>query len=124
MANEFILHSDHEALKYTQGQHKLNARHAKWVEFLQSFHFTIKHKSGKLNQGADALSRRHLLLFQLDACVLGFEHLKALYDQDEDFGKIYEECHRHPKEDYLIQEGYLFKGARCVFQSVGQESYL
>ena len=96
MANEFILHSDHEALKYIQGQHKLNARHAKWVEFLQSYHFTIKHKSGKMNQGADALSRRHLILFQLDACVLGFEHLKALYEQDEDFGQIYEDCRRHP----------------------------
>jgi len=24
MANEFIMHSDHEALKYIQGQHKLN----------------------------------------------------------------------------------------------------
>ena len=39
VANEFILHSDHEALKYIQGQPKLNSRHAKWVEFLQSFHF-------------------------------------------------------------------------------------
>ena len=63
IASEFILHSDHEALKYIQGQHKLNSRHAKWVEFMQSYHFTIKHKLGKLNQGADALSRRYLLLF-------------------------------------------------------------
>ena len=34
VANEFILHLDHETLKYIQGQHKLNSRHAKWVEFL------------------------------------------------------------------------------------------
>ena len=78
IANEFILHSDHEALKYIQGHHKLSPRHAKWVEFLQTFHFTIKHKSAKLNQGADGLSKRHLLLFQLDACILDFEHLKGL----------------------------------------------
>ena len=77
VASEFTLHSDHEAFKYIQGQHKLNSRHAKWVEFLQSFHFTIKHKSGRLNHCADALSRRHLLLFQLDALILGFEHLRV-----------------------------------------------
>ena len=73
VATEFILHFDHEALKYIQGQHKLNSRHAKWVEYLQSFHFVIKHKFGKLNKGTDALSRRHLFLFQLDSCVLAFE---------------------------------------------------
>ena len=54
-------------------------------------------------------------MFQLDSCVLRFEHLKALYEEDEDFGQLYEECRRHPKEDYLIQDGYIFKGARlCV----------
>ena len=110
MASEFILYSDHEALKYIQGQHNLNSRHAKWVEFLQSFHFTIKHKSGKLNQGADALSRRYLLLFHLDALILGFEHLKALYDDDEDFWGLFATCSKHPKRDFLIQEGLLFKG--------------
>jgi len=79
VTSEFILHSDHEALKCIQGQHKLNSRHAEWVEFRQSFHFTIKHKSGRLNQCADALPRRYLLLFQLDALVLGFKHLNNLY---------------------------------------------
>jgi len=88
VAIEFILHSDHEALKYIQGQHKLNSRHAKWVEFLQSFHFTIKHKSGKLNQGANAFSRRHLFMFQLDALILGIEHPKSLYAEDEDLGNL------------------------------------
>ena len=31
VANEFILHSNHKALKYIQGQHKLNSGHGKWV---------------------------------------------------------------------------------------------
>ena len=91
-AKEFILHSDHKVLKYIQEQHKLNSKHAKWVEYLQSFHFSIKHKSRKLNKGANALSRRHLFLFQLDTCVLVFEHLKSLYANDEDFGKLYSAC--------------------------------
>ena len=115
IANELILHSDHEALKYIEGQHKLNSRHAKWVEYLQSFHFVIKHKSEKLNQGVDALSRRHLLLFQLGACMLGFELLKSVYKDDQDFKELYESCQAHPKGEFSIQEGYLFKGNRlCV----------
>ena len=62
VGGEFILHSDHEALNYIQGHHKPNPRHAKWVEYLQFFHFIIQHKAGKLNKGADALSHRYLLL--------------------------------------------------------------
>ena len=55
----------------------------------QSYHFTIKHKSRKLNQGVDPLLRRYLLLFQLNACVRGFEHLKALCAEDGDFGELF-----------------------------------
>ena len=85
------------------------------MKYLQSFHFTIKHKSGKLNQGVDVLSQRYLLLFQLDASILGFKHIKGLYNEDEDFGELYSSCQKHPKVDYLIQEGYLFKGTRlCI----------
>ena len=121
VANEFILHSDHEALKYIQGQHKLNSRHAKWVEYLQTFHFTIKHKSGKLNKGADTLSRRYLLLFQLDACVLRFEHLMSLYAKDREFGELFHECKRHPNGEFLVQEGYLFRGTRLCVPNCARE---
>ncbi|XP_052882237.1 LOW QUALITY PROTEIN: uncharacterized protein LOC108458581 [Gossypium arboreum] len=41
---EFVIHSDHEALKHVKGQHKLNRRHSKWVEYLESFPYAIKYK--------------------------------------------------------------------------------
>jgi hypothetical protein len=34
---EFVIHLDHEALKHLKGQAKLNRRHAKWVEFIETF---------------------------------------------------------------------------------------
>ncbi|XP_057249992.1 uncharacterized protein LOC130591095 [Beta vulgaris subsp. vulgaris] len=46
--SHFVLHSDHEALKYIHGQQKLNPRHAKWVEFLQSFNFSSSIKKARL----------------------------------------------------------------------------
>ncbi|XP_077224207.1 putative mitochondrial protein AtMg00860 [Tasmannia lanceolata] len=59
---EFILYTDHEALKYISGQQKLNSRRAKWAKYLQDFTFNIKHKAGVQNQVADALSRKKSLL--------------------------------------------------------------
>ena len=34
---EFVIHSDHESLKYLKTQANLNKRHAKWAEFIESF---------------------------------------------------------------------------------------
>ncbi|XP_073355047.1 uncharacterized protein [Aegilops tauschii subsp. strangulata] len=48
------------------GQAKLNRRHAKWVEFIETFPYVVKYKKGKENMVADALSRRHVLLTQLE----------------------------------------------------------
>ena len=52
---EFILNTDHKALKYINSQQHLNKRHAKWVAYLQQFSFSL---SGALNKVADGLSRR------------------------------------------------------------------
>ena len=46
-SKEFVIHSDHESLKYLKGQSNLNKRHAKWIEFIESFPYIIKHKKGK-----------------------------------------------------------------------------
>ena len=92
------------------------------MEFLQTFHFNTKLKLGKLNQGSDALQRLSLLLFQLDTYILGFERLKGLYVIDEDFRELYAACLKHSKNDFLILDGYLFKGTRlCVPRSETRE---
>jgi hypothetical protein len=73
---EFVIHSDHESLKHIRGQAKLNKRHAKWVEFIETFPYIIKHKKGKNNVIADALSKRYTILSQLDHNFFGLESIK------------------------------------------------
>jgi hypothetical protein len=56
-----VIHSDHESLKHLKGQGKLSGRHAKWVEFIETFPYVIKYKQEKENIVADALSRMYVL---------------------------------------------------------------
>ena len=49
----------------------------------------IHHKSGQMNKGADALSRRYLLLSALETKVLGFEIVNEMYAQDKDLKEIF-----------------------------------
>ena len=109
---EFVIHSDHESLKYLKGQSKLNKRHAKWVEFIEQFPYVIKHKQGKANVVMDALSIRHTLLNVLDTKFLGFDHIKEIYKDDLDFSHIYQECSKEGHKDFFIHDGFLFKGKR------------
>jgi hypothetical protein len=71
---DFVIHTEHESLKHLKGQQRLNKRHAKWVEFIETFPF----KEDKENVVADALSRRYALLSILDTKLLGFEYIKDL----------------------------------------------
>ncbi|GAB2279375.1 hypothetical protein Dimus_039348 [Dionaea muscipula] len=112
---EFVIHTDHESLKYLKGQHKLNKRHAKWVEFIETFPYVIRYKQGKENIVADALSRRYLLLNSLDAKLLGFELLKDLYEQEREFGEAYKMSEHVAFGKYFRHDGFLFIDHRlCV----------
>nr|KYP35911.1 Retrovirus-related Pol polyprotein from transposon 17.6 [Cajanus cajan] len=114
---EFVIHSDHESLKYLRGQGKLNKRHAKWVEFLEQFPYVIKYKKGKNNVVVDALSRRHALLVSFGSQFLGFDHIKELYSNDSEFNDYYTQYLAKPQRGFYISEGYLYKEGRiCIPQ--------
>ena len=55
LPTEFVLFSDHQALRYLNSQKKLNARHDKWVEFLNEYSFMINYCAGIENKAADAV---------------------------------------------------------------------
>jgi len=84
-----MIQSDHESLKHLKGQSKLNRWHAKWVEFIETFSYVIKYKQGKENIVVDALSWRHVFLFTLNSKLLGFEYVKELYVNNNDFANVF-----------------------------------
>ena len=55
---KFELRIDHCGLKYLFDQPTLNARQARWLEFLCEFDFEIKHIKGKENKVVNAFSRK------------------------------------------------------------------
>ena len=125
------MYTDHQALQYLNSQGKLNQRHLKWVEFLKSYTFVLKHRSGKSNRVADALSRRQLLLKKMQIEVVGFKELKNLYPEDPDFGEAWNACKepvtldRTKWLDFIIQDDMLFRGSHlCIPRSSMRENLI
>ena len=54
----FMVVTDHRALENFMTKQKLNARQARWDEYLSRFNFKITYRPGCENRAADALSRR------------------------------------------------------------------
>ena len=50
--------TDHRALEYFMTKQKVNARQARWAEYLSQFNFRITYRPGCKNRAADPLSRR------------------------------------------------------------------
>jgi hypothetical protein len=90
---EFVIHSDH----------------AKWVEFIESFPYVIKHRKGKENVIADALSRRYALLTQLDYKIFGLETIKDQYVHDADFKDVSLHCQDGKTwNKFVFNDGFVF----------------
>ena len=67
---------------------------------------------------ADALSRRYALVSTLNVKLLGFEYVKELYANDDDFASVYRACEKAAFGKFYRLDGYLFRENRLyVFNS-------
>ena len=90
---ESILYIEHHLLKYWLTQEKSNSCQARWLEFLQEFHFKVRYKSGKSNVVANALSRFPMEINTVQVTRIvptWISELPPLYLQCSDFSTSYE----------------------------------
>jgi hypothetical protein len=57
LLQKFTVVTDHSALTTLMKTHKPKGRRGRWIMKLQQFDFEIKHRTGRSNKNADALSR-------------------------------------------------------------------
>ena len=111
LPQEFVLYSDHEALKYFNSQKSLNAN-SKWVKFLQDYTFVLKHKMRVENKIADVLSWRVIILIAMSIEVTGFERLREEDELCPDFGEKYTMLWDRLTLEidvFLLHDEYLFR---------------
>ncbi|EOY03120.1 Uncharacterized protein TCM_017603 [Theobroma cacao] len=85
---EFILYSNHQAIKYLNSKKKLNDHRARLSAFLDEFNFSFNYKTGESNVVADALSRHSLVLTVMSNQIISFEELKNQYQGDPYFSQL------------------------------------
>ncbi|KAJ0967944.1 hypothetical protein J5N97_024861 [Dioscorea zingiberensis] len=127
LPQEFVLYSDHQALRYFCIQRKLSDKHARWVAFLQEYTFILHHRPGSENKPADALSRVITVLHSMSTSVIGFDRLKDEYPLCPDFGSIYSAIlagNRRAHIDFLLRDGYLFRGSTLCIPRTSLRDFL
>ncbi|GJS13852.1 RNA-directed DNA polymerase [Tanacetum coccineum] len=77
------------------------------------------------NKVADALSRKTTLLVSISNEVVGFNSIQELYASDEDFRNNWMELeNKQHRSEFLLVDGYLFKGNRLCIPKTSFRSLL
>eukprot|EP01018_Ginkgo_biloba_P003626 Gb_16316 [translate_table: standard] len=128
LPKEFVVLTDHQALKFINSQTKLNVRHAKWVETLRATHSHSNisqeiQPSGRCAKSMNDIIDNHVggsPRFYIDeSCMKStkvFDEpmvMLRMTNSGDFFGK------------YVLQDGYLFKGKQlCIPDSLMRENII
>ena len=88
------------------------------MAYIEKFPYKLVHKSGQQNRVADALSRHVALMKTLSWEIVGFEMLKELYIEDDDFEKVWANyMNKQPCDGFYIHDGFLLKSGQLYLPS-------
>ena len=123
---EFDVVTDHNSLKYFMSQPTLSARQARWSERMQEFHFKVIHRPGKLNEAADALSRRpdhqsnlhNVVNVNIDDSLI--DDIKVGYANDAACRKLIQQFVENEQKDisFHMADGIIYKDNRIYVPDV------
>jgi hypothetical protein len=120
LGKETIIHRDHQPLKYLQSQTKIQqARHFRWMGFLQQFHLVVGYKKGIYNKVVDMISMPIVSPFIiLMHNPTMHESYVEQYSLDADFKEVYATFfHSNQVEelDYHVHDKLLYHiGKICI----------
>eukprot|EP00253_Pinus_taeda_P012179 PITA_12179 len=116
LGRKFLLLTDHHSLTSYFNQPTLNARQARWMDFLSGFDFEIKHLQGKANRVADALSRKVQSLYEISTT--GWKNpfldmIKEISDQDTGYQQLKQQIQQSDGKD--SQQEFTIDDAGIVY---------
>ena len=95
-------------LKYLFEQPDLNAKKARWLDFLSEYHFELKHIKGKENKIVDALSRWVHMLYEVTLSQIDSD-LHERIEMENGVDHFYVEILKTVQEDRLFQQQKEYK---------------
>ncbi|PNX92424.1 retrotransposon-related protein [Trifolium pratense] len=122
LGRKFTVSTDQKSLKQLLQQRIVTAEQQNWSAKLLGYDFDIVYKQGKLNKGADALSRIHE--GEINAMVsklkwIQEEQIKTEIQADEKLSKIVNDILQDPRAcpGYELRNGVLLYDGRLVISS-------
>jgi len=120
LGKETIIHIDHQPLQYLQSQTNLQqARHFRWMGFLQQFHLVIRYKKHIYNKVVDIISRPIIsasIILKHNSIM--HKSYAEQYALDADFKDVYEtlcESNQVEELDYHVHDKILYHlGKLCI----------